>query len=256
MADRQGKVEIPRMSPFNPLGVGRNTRIDYLYRDGENNKVGGHAIFAGSCDIPLQDAFVKAALHDDGGDMGSFIPGQVGLRDLEADFVTDGPAMWSPDRDHPVHEILAITCTDDPPTDPRTINTFLLEFRKASQAGWDLGWRPSFHAEMAAAFEAAHPAAMHDGDDETRRLTLTDALDDEGASGLEIKLTLREKALLAELDDGRMVAIEQVDGTLRVLAWNGHSESPVIVKIDPEGPIQAETADHALNAYPPEEPAP
>lgn len=64
---------------------------------------------------------------------------------------------------------------------------------------------------------------------------------------LEAEVDLRPADIMVTLTDGRMVALEQVGGSLRVLAWNDVSESPVVVTVDNGKPIEADRRDHVAN---------
>lgn len=169
----------------------RNTAFFYLYRDGDNYKVAGKAVFSGPCSLDLRDRISRAAAEGGEDDYGSFIPGQVGLKDLQDQFYkaeirvinamisaaeTKGEPVrlaldqadiaswkalrtdmektrpqWNPEKDHPFHEITDICLTEDPPTDPRSIEEFAAVMEKTV---WDPDYLPPFHAEMIANFEA------------------------------------------------------------------------------------------------------
>jgi hypothetical protein len=181
--------------------MGRNTRFEYLYRDGANYKRSGFAVFAGEASLEIRDRIIRCAVDPEPDGYGSFIPGQVGLPDLQDQFMkaeirmidailasaedTSGPVRngvpeeeisryralradmaamtprWDPEIDHPFHEIIDIILTDEAPTDPRGIEAFAAEMEAAT---WDPGYLPPFHDEMLAAHEAHLRAAR--GDDE------------------------------------------------------------------------------------------
>ena len=69
------------------------------------------------------------------------------------------------------------------------------------------------------------------------KFTLEEATRDTGER-LDVEIEVRPDALIATLDDGRMIAIEQNGGVLRVLAWNRDSEAPVITRIEADGEIE------------------
>lgn len=123
-----------------------NTRIDYLYRDGSNFKTVSAIVLAGDF-TPAMVAQIRASL-DEGK---FFIPGQVGLPDLQNRF---SPALWDPDRDHPFHELGEIVQTDCDPSLDMTVEDFA-GLMAAAADDWDHGYLPPFHDEMLAAFEAS-----------------------------------------------------------------------------------------------------
>ncbi|WP_264772600.1 hypothetical protein [Defluviimonas salinarum] len=172
------------MDPHDP----HNTGIEYLYCDGDNYKVRRRVVFAGAITLEGHDRIAMAAIGGDADDRLEFIPGQVGLPDLQKSFyvreievidailASDEAApvvnridtaerqryadlragmaatrpRWDPDKDHPVHLIDDIGLTEEVPTDPRDIATFIREMEAVS---WDLGYLPPFHAEMEANHE-------------------------------------------------------------------------------------------------------
>lgn len=93
----------------------KNTRITYQYRDGGNNKVFSYVVLAGDiCESGLDMMRERAALDMDAStEFGDFIPGQIGLPDLQDSFV--GGAEWDAELDHPFHEILNIEPTTETP---------------------------------------------------------------------------------------------------------------------------------------------
>lgn len=168
----------------------QNTAFFYLYRDGDNYKVAGKAVFSGPCSLELRDRISRAAENGGEDDYGQFIPGQVGLPDLQNQFYkaeiqvidamlsaaeqTESPArlaisgedveswkalrkdmaetrpQWNPNRDHPFHEITEFSLTKDAPTDPRSIEEFAADMERTV---WDPEYLPPFHAEMLANYE-------------------------------------------------------------------------------------------------------
>jgi len=179
----------------------QNTALYYIYRDGDNYKVAGKAVFSGPCSLELRDRISRAAADGGDDDYGQFIPGQVGLPDLQNTFYqaeikvidamlsaaekTESPVrlaingadveswkalrkdmamtrpQWNPDRDHPFHEITEISLTKDAPTDPRSIEEFAAQMEKTV---WNPEYLPPFHAEMLANFEVE--SALASGLDE------------------------------------------------------------------------------------------
>ncbi|MCE6959324.1 hypothetical protein LAZ40_09700 [Cereibacter sphaeroides] len=169
-----------------------NTCLEYLYRDADNYRVSGRAILAGPCDLALRDRIARSTLDPEPEHYGLFIPGLVGLPDLQNRFyeasirqldaliasaedlgdpvrlavapeeiarwqtlradMATTPPQWDPERDHPFHVLEDIRLTAEDPTDPRTV----AEFAAAMEAAhWDPHYLPPFHAEMLANFEAA-----------------------------------------------------------------------------------------------------
>lgn len=97
-----------------------NTRIAYMYRDGSNYKTNAEAIFEG--EITAEE---KKALLKNLDDTLYFIPSDVGLRDLQADF---NAKLY--DDDHPWHELEdggIILCTTKP-TEEIDIHAFVKKF--------------------------------------------------------------------------------------------------------------------------------
>lgn len=99
-----------------------NTRMDYLYRDGNNYKQSTHVVMAGALTIEEATAIVDGLDEDDG-----FVPSAVGLDDLQERMVTD----WEDDADHPFHEIDGISLTAAAPTTDMTAADFAKRFAEA-----------------------------------------------------------------------------------------------------------------------------
>lgn len=161
----------------------QNTKILYQYRDADNYKVAGHVVVAGEMS-EAQVGKIIDRLDSEAPDVCVyFIPGQVGLPDLQAGFYKAEIAMadamiaasdpsdpfvkmaqdlrermvetkpqWDPDRDHPWHELLTIEPTDEPATCNLSVEDLIRAFETAT---WDEGYLPPFHEEMLANFEAA-----------------------------------------------------------------------------------------------------
>lgn len=119
-----------------------NTTLRYLYRDGDNYKISSSETFVGVLDEAMTQAFRAHLDLEGGGDIGSFIPGQVGLADLQDKFL--GPTAWDPERDHPWHEVLAIEKTDQPATTSITVAEFL---EQVLSTRWNAEWLPAFARE-------------------------------------------------------------------------------------------------------------
>lgn len=119
-------------------GSGVNTKIYLHYTDGANYKVGKTVVVHGR--MSADDVrTVLASL--DGGE--SFIPGQVGLPDLQDSFMD--ASEWNPEYDHVWHDLCEISYTDAPPTE----NLGAVELAGAfSRVVWDDSYRPPFYDEM------------------------------------------------------------------------------------------------------------
>jgi len=174
----------------------QNTVIEYRYQDGSNNKVFKEAVFAGPADVACR-ARIEAALvaSDDPDEIGNFVPGQVGLQDLQNAFYerhimlakamgSDGLAedadpaqraaaerfdelrdamaetkpIWWPD-DHPLHTIVRVGETDKPATVEKTIAEFVEELEATE---WDGSYTPPFYEDMIANYDAFIAAELPD----------------------------------------------------------------------------------------------
>jgi len=107
-----------------------NTRIRYLYRDASNYKQSDSVIFSGA--ITAEECETLIAHFDE---YGGFIPGQVGMPDLQ-DRMTGG---WDEDLDHPFHEITGIELTLSPADTSMTAADLADRF---SGISWDPEHRP------------------------------------------------------------------------------------------------------------------
>ena len=145
---------IARTYKLAPTGAGDetpivNTIVTYQYRDAGNNKVARRAVFPGGVNDALRAAILKGMASSDT-EEGRFIPGQVGLPDLQMSFVPGPePLRWYPDDDA-WHELCSISETLAGPTEDRTIAEFA---ELVSRTEWDETYRPPFHAEMVANYE-------------------------------------------------------------------------------------------------------
>lgn len=150
----------------------KNTRFLYQYRDTANYKTIHEIIFAGAITEAECRSLTENLDPCDGDALGDFIPGQIGLKDLQASFYehpvkvaeflsnaggteSEGVAdllrsmrktkpLWWPD-DGPFHELLMIDHVSQDPTDPRPVSEIA---KIISNAKWDGDYRPPFHAEM------------------------------------------------------------------------------------------------------------
>lgn len=94
-----------------------NTRILYGYRDGSNYKQEGEEVIAGSFTMEQIAPYTAEPVDEDP----TFIPAQVGLRDLQPSPLNDDDHCW--------HEILCIEPTDEAPTLEVTAEEFVERFR-------------------------------------------------------------------------------------------------------------------------------
>jgi hypothetical protein len=120
-------------------------------------------VFAGAATLAQCEA-IKGALEScDADSLGTFIPGQVGLKDMQDSFYDQPIAMaeamgdndmvevlmavkpiWWPD-DHPFHELLMIDHVRKEPTDPRSVDEIV---NLILTVDWDPEYLPPFHADM------------------------------------------------------------------------------------------------------------
>lgn len=147
---------------------GPKTRLEYMYRDGSNFKVHRTVVFSGAPTEDLKARLLAACGHD--GFDPEFIPGLVGLRDLQKSFL-EKPIMiaralgqekflaeleaskprWDPERDHIYHTIEDVSVTSEDATDPRSFEEFVEDCEAAE---WDETYKPPFYEEMLANYEA------------------------------------------------------------------------------------------------------
>jgi hypothetical protein len=109
-----------------------NICFAYMYRDASNYKQHGEVIFSNEQGLSLEDVEkqIRACLKD----REYFIARQINVEERFFDILYDD--------DHPWHEFVSVTGTDDPAFDPnherkRDITEFLAELEKARRAGWD-----------------------------------------------------------------------------------------------------------------------
>lgn len=118
--------------------------LGYQYRDADNFKAGERPFILNDL-TELGVARLEELLQRD------FIPGLIGLRDLQNDF-NEGRTFWDNERDHLLHEFLGLDVTESP------LRNDAIEY-KASQVlaalegqiakGWDETYRPPFFEKMA-----------------------------------------------------------------------------------------------------------
>lgn len=132
-------------------GNGENTRISYMYRDASNYKAKRSLVFFGrlnSRDVKMLFAYSQIEDVD-----AFFIPGQIGLPDLQDSF--EGvQSAWDPDEDHPYHVITDIELVDHDEDEGLDINAFLESFVSvAAGGGWNDAYKPYFYEVMKARYE-------------------------------------------------------------------------------------------------------
>ena len=109
-----------------------NTRIQYLYRDGANNKAYPtlDVVVRGPASESHENR-IRCALDEFGG----FIAAQVGLPEtFLVDLRGEAPICGV---DHPWHTWLALDPTRDPATDPRTVEDLVQAFERACEQEWN-----------------------------------------------------------------------------------------------------------------------
>jgi len=120
--------------------------VSYTYRDADNYRTSLAVALPGEADSKaVDDLFGR--LDAEGG----FVPGQVGLPDLQMNF-NEGMTFWDEERDHPFHEIDDISVVSAVPPGTMVLNslsaTDLIE-NVAAVTAWDDAYRPDFHGAMA-----------------------------------------------------------------------------------------------------------
>jgi hypothetical protein len=132
-----GMVKLASFVKLESESDGVQTRLSYRYRDGGNNKTGSSVLFRGKITFEeLQTLFRRMDTEF----AESFIPGQVGLRDLQGQFA----AGWDDELDHPWHELVSVELTTGGPKgddaeDTRSISDFVAEVAKVE---WDNSYKP------------------------------------------------------------------------------------------------------------------
>lgn len=127
--------------------------LHYLYVDADNYKAAGAVTLVNDVTMD-QRAEILALCQEE------FIPGQVGLPDLQNQF-NSGLTYWDEDRDHPFHRITAIEDSEGEPKSetPRASDIFA-KITACAEQGWDDAYRPPFYGQMV---EHRH-AYQHDPD--------------------------------------------------------------------------------------------
>jgi hypothetical protein len=106
-----------------------NTLFEYMYRDADNYKKTGSVVLAGRMSAD-QVRTLNASLSDSE----FFIPGQVGLKDLQGEFEHGGG--WDEESDHVWHTIEAVKHTSAAPTGP-SVDELMEAWPKAEEE-WDV----------------------------------------------------------------------------------------------------------------------
>jgi len=118
----------------------QNTKVSYLYRDGGNNKISRDVVIAGAM-TSSQIAMFWEKCDREIDDHPSFVPGQIGLPDLQAG--DEGKYPWIEDIDHPWHILQAIEHTDEEPTIRLSAEDLASELEEIEKVeGWDRDHRP------------------------------------------------------------------------------------------------------------------
>ena len=109
-----------------------NIRVTYVYRDASNYKQHGEVIFSNETHLPAEEIEQQISSFLNDGEF--FIARQVHVEERFFDVLDDD--------DHPWHEFVNVTATDDPTFDPepehkRDIAEFLSDLEQAHCAGWD-----------------------------------------------------------------------------------------------------------------------
>lgn len=121
-----------------------STVVSYMYRDASNYKTSSKIVLAGR--ITVDDERRYRSNLVDGGD---FIPGQIGLSDLQDSFF-GCDSYWDPDLDHPYHELTGIEPSEARPTVAMSAAEFV---HLLATTSWDDTYLPPFHHEMRERFE-------------------------------------------------------------------------------------------------------
>lgn len=122
---REREMDLP--FEFDDKKPGRNTAIQYFYRDASNYKQYCEIVIRGVMSADQAAAIASKLDGDDG-----FIPGMVGLVDLQSML-----GEWS-DDDHVFHDICSITRTDAEASlgDGLSVDALVAAFAAAPE-GWN-----------------------------------------------------------------------------------------------------------------------
>jgi len=108
------------------MSIPKNTRVEYLYRDANNNKVWGDEVLQGAITTKQRNVINGCLFEKE-----FFVPHQVGLPDLQCKF---GDELVD-DVDHTLHGELELTLTDREATVNLTINELVNRFTAVKS--WD-----------------------------------------------------------------------------------------------------------------------
>lgn len=118
------------MEPAPSANRAANIRLDYVYRDASNNKRWSHVVISNpeardprSARRALLEATMRWHLFED---TIHFRPEAIGLATC---YFTDIGYAESPD-DFELHEIDSVEATDDPATDPRSLEQLMADMRR------------------------------------------------------------------------------------------------------------------------------
>lgn len=133
------------------LGRKPNTKFSYLYRDAKDNTVHAEVVLQGTLQVGEVGVLLGCCDRTQG--VIAFIPGMVGLRDLQNKFAS---GIWDPDHDHLWHEVTSLTATDEKPNCEEhfghIVNLFAAMAKVAITTGWRDNYKPPFYGEMIEAY--------------------------------------------------------------------------------------------------------
>lgn len=137
----------------------KNLKIVYSYQDADNYSTSEEVVFKGPATKADVCAIVATLLHGYSDDEceGEFIPGQVGMRDLQDSF-GEVASAWDPERDHIIHVMDNIELTDEPTTSEVPAAVILENFKRAAN-NWDMEHEPACKAAMDARWAEKNPAS-------------------------------------------------------------------------------------------------
>lgn len=117
--------------------------LGYQYRDADNHKTGDRPFVLNDLTPAGVERLRDLLAHD-------FIPGLIGLRDLQNDF-NSGRTFWHPERDHLLHESLGLDVMECPLRDDAIewpASRVLAALEGHITLGWDMSYRPPFFEKM------------------------------------------------------------------------------------------------------------
>lgn len=133
-----------------------NTLISWMYRDASNYKACREQVLEGSLTSEEKDE-IRNALEDGL----YFVPGQIGLDDLQDDF-GGCESYWDPDQDHVYHELTGLEDTGQEANRGLTARELLDAFRRAASKGWDPSHEPAFYGTMQKRWEDRNISVSED----------------------------------------------------------------------------------------------